>query len=124
MNRKNVAVMIARPPVSASAVVPAHSSPPVAKRQVKMPYRIAVKTKNAAMISNSLASMCIERPNLLALGHFTATGFERVGGHRERRLGDRLQRLGVVLPGDPLLQVGLEVVGRHHPDLEVHHRVI
>src|SRR5271163_448385 len=110
-NRKKVATINASPEVSASPVVPAHSTPPVAYSAVSTPYSTVVKTKNAAMNSKSLASICIECPNLLACGHFTAAGVEGVGGRRHRRLGDRPQCLRVVLSADPLLQVSLEVVG-------------
>src|SRR5581483_9961412 len=122
--RKKVATINAMPPVSTSAVVPAHSTPPLANTAVSAPYKIDTRTKNAATNSNNLASMCMGPLLARYLGELAAPRVERMRLDRHRRLVDRLQRLGVGLATDPLLQIRLEVVGRHHPNLEVHHRVV
>jgi len=56
---------VSTPAVSTSAVVPAHSIPPLPYSAVSTPYTTAARTKNAVRISNNLASMSFQ-----GLNHF------------------------------------------------------
>jgi hypothetical protein len=61
-----VPVIRVRPDVITSAVTPAHSTPPWANIAVSTAYTTADRMKNAVRNSNSLASMCMWCPYLLA----------------------------------------------------------
>jgi hypothetical protein len=67
-NLKNVPVIRVSPDVNTRAVTPAHSMPPLANIAVSTAYTTAVSTKNAVRNSNSLASICMSCPYLLAWG--------------------------------------------------------
>ncbi len=73
-----MATINAMPPVSASAVVPAHSTPPVANIEVNTPYSTAVTTKNAATNSNSRASICMSVLTYGLRGQFTVVVQEKM----------------------------------------------